>query len=284
MEEDIAAAEEPAESPAPVDEPSLLPPPSVERPRTGVVFGFFVVGLLLVAVLVLQVLNLVQANETRSDVDALDATVEDLNTNVAVLDGSVGVIKDQVESIEASQAAIIAGIAASGAQESAAPALPAGFLPRYEPGQQDRAIGLAVPGVAGPEYYSNTELEIDPSDGTRRVWLIWAHWCPHCQAELPPLSAWFEENGSSYNADLVTITTSIDETRGNPLMPYLDDSQFPFPVIIDADQELAARFGVSAFPFWVVTDADGTVMLRVTGRLNVDNVQRIFEQLDGMSA
>ena len=76
--------------------------------------------------------------------------------------------------------------------------------------------------------------------------------------------------------ELVTVTSSIDADRGNPLVPYLDESQFPFPVLMDETGSLAATFGTNAFPFWVITDAEGRVLLRQPGAFGTDQLPGLF--------
>jgi thioredoxin-related protein len=81
--------------------------------------------------------------------------------------------------------------------------------------------------------------------------------------------------------EIVTVTTSIDPERGNPLDEYLVEEQFPFPVVVDDELRLAGQMGVSAFPFWLVTDGDGTVLLRLSGYLEPARVMELASTLDG---
>ena len=139
--------------------------------------------------------------------------------------------------------------------------------------------------VTGVEYYTDTEMTVNPADGTARAWLVWAHWCPYCQQELPPLSDWYTENADLYpNVELVSITSSIDPARGNPLEPYLDELQLPFPAIVDPNLALAEQFGLSAYPFWIFTAGDGSTLLRVAGFLEIEQVAEIFGQLESLPA
>ena len=115
--------------------------------------------------------------------------------------------------------------------------------------------------------------------------MIWAHWCPYCQAELPDINTWWPENASRFpNVELVTVTSAIDDSRSNPVGEYLDTEQFSFPVIYDDTGAISQKFGTAAFPFWVVTDTEGTVVLRVAGALGVASVDQIFAQLETMSS
>ena len=138
--------------------------------------------------------------------------------------------------------------------------------------------------IQGVDAYTENVETYDPADGTKRVWMVWAHWCPFCQQELPELSDWYPTVEDQYSTELVTVTTSISPERGNPLEEYLDAEQFPFPVIVDPESALAVQMGVSAFPFWLVTDGDGEVLLRATGLLHIDQVINLFNQLENLGA
>ncbi len=204
--------------------------------------------------------------------NGIDRRVDDLSGDVAALEASVS---EQIAGIEAR---------ASAAPDTARPptaALPAGYLPLYDPQSPDGALGMQLGPLSGREYYSGTELTVDPADGTRRIWLVWAHWCPYCQQELPEVSAWYPTQDLD-GLEVVSVTTSIDPDRGNPLEPYLDGLALPFPVLVDSDLTMARRLGVSAFPFWVVTDGDGTVLLRTAGLLPIEQVQAIADRLAQM--
>lgn len=214
--------------------------------------------------------------EIRAQIESLDRRIVELETSVAGVSG-------QIEDIARSAAVAEASSAPSGA--TPAPALPAGFLPRFNNEGPDRAIGMTLSTIEGIDAYSDSVMTIDPADGTKRVWMIWAHWCPYCQQELPDLNAWWPEASGNYpTAELITVTTSIDPSRGNPLEPYLDDQQFEFPVVVDLEATIAAQMGVSAFPFWIVTDGDGTVLFRTAGLLEMERVETLFLQLEQFEA
>jgi thiol-disulfide isomerase/thioredoxin len=209
--------------------------------------------------------------------------IESLNQQITNLDSSIGDVSKQVDEIAVSAASAAANNAAGSA--TPAPAVPAGFLPRFSNQGPDQAIGMTLTTVEGPDGYGDSTLVIDPADGTKRVWMIWAHWCPYCQEELPELDVWWPQAKDQFpNAELVTVTTSMDPSRGNALEPYLESSQFVFPVVVDTDTKIAAQMGVNAFPFWMVTNGDGTVLFRSAGALHMDQVEQLFLQLEEFDA
>jgi thiol-disulfide isomerase/thioredoxin len=260
--------------------PAAPEPASPKRPRnwTTPLLGLIVV--LLVVVVGLQVLQLQRSHNVERHVVALEGDVTDLKP----LRRDVDLIGEQLDSLGDEVAAAV--------ETRSSPALIAtqagtGNLPEFVSTSNDPAVvnAMELPEISGPEYYSGQQVDYPAgSDGKARVWLVWAHWCPHCQNELPDLNAWWPENSSRFpDIELATVTTAIDETRGNPLDAYLDSSQFSFPVIVDQTGEISARFGTPAFPFWVVTDTSGKVVFRIAGELGIENVDQIFSQLETLS-
>ncbi len=231
-------------------------------------------------VIVLQALILQRLQSSDDDLTATRAALTNLQIDVQGIDDRIDTLDEQVGALAA-----VAGRSPGSATPSDPTSIPAGSLPPFTDPQNDPAVlGEYVLGeLTATEYYSSESTTISPSDGTARVWLVWAHWCPYCQQELPDLAQWWPQNAASFpNTDFVTVSTSADETRGNPLLPYLNESRFPFPVLMDDDLQIAAQFGTSAFPFWVVTDGDGKVVFRVAGAVGLDTVQAIFTQVEAL--
>ena len=239
------------------------------------------VVVMLVGVLVLQFIQLQRTADTNAEVAALAEDVTDLKP----LRRDVDVLGDQLAALDGQ---VTAAVNAAGASPVAVPTQdPNGGLPAFQDSANDPAVlgGMTLTSITGTEYYTGVETSYAPEDGKARVWLVWAHWCPYCQAELPDLTEWYPQNASRFpNVELVTISSAIDDTRDNPLIPYLDDEQFTFPVVMDETGELSQLFGTTAFPFWVVTDSEGTVVLRVAGALGIDSVDQIFSQLETMTS
>lgn len=247
--------------------------------RSKLLLGLVVV--LLIGVLALQVVQILQTAATNDEVAALAEDVTDLKP----LRRDVDILGDQLAALDGQ---ITAAVDAAGASPAAIPTQSAdGSLPQFQDSANDPAVigEMTLATVNGVDYYTGTENTWSADDGIARVWLVWAHWCPYCQAELPDLDAWWLQNSSRYpNVELVTISTAMDDSRSNPLIPYLDAEEFPFPVVVDETGEVSQLFGTTAFPFWVVTDAEGKVVLRVAGALGIENVDQIFDQLETMTA
>ncbi len=254
---------------------------STPRPRRN--RGTIALIALVVALVASQVYLVASLTATRNELAEISTELGAVASQVSGVDGIVFGINDKVDEVNARIDALEAGSTASSAP--LAPNAQAGSLPTFVQGQPDPAVGLVLGAVEGPDAYSGEIVTIEPSDGTKRLWMIWAHWCPYCQEELPTLTAMYDDLVADFpTVELTTITTSIDPSRGNPLDAYLDAGQFPFGVVVDDDLTLAGQLGVSAFPFWVVTDGDGTVLLRLTGYLDADRVLGLMTSLSEYEA
>ncbi|GBE21040.1 sporulation thiol-disulfide oxidoreductase A precursor [bacterium BMS3Bbin01] len=215
--------------------------------------------------------SLQKAND---DAATLESRIGGLQSRMAAMQSSLTNTENRLQAVESSPAPTL-DVSPVTAQD----------LPPFPGGGQDPAQGLTLGAVSGVWYSDGATHTIDPADGTPRAWLIWAHWCPYCQKELPIVKAWYEANAAENpHMQIVSITTAMDDTAANPLLPYLQEQQFPFPVIIDDSGALGRQFGVSAFPFWVFTAPDGTVLGRTAGLLPEDQMLAIFEQLETIGA
>ncbi len=149
--------------------------------------------------------------------------------------------------------------------ETGSPAITGETLPFLPEGGSDPALGMLAPEVSGTDF-DGTALSMT-NDGRAKVILFVAHWCPHCQREVPIVQDWLDSTTLPPNVDFYTISTSISSTRENyPPSAWLEREGWTAQVILDdAASSIGNAFGLTAFPFWVFTSADGTVMARVTG-------------------
>jgi thiol-disulfide isomerase/thioredoxin len=134
----------------------------------------------------------------------------------------------------------------------------------------DPAVGMTIPSVTGTGF-DGEEMELGP-DGTAKVILFVAHWCPHCQREVPLLVEHLAEQPMPDDVELLTVSTGVEVGAENyPPEEWLASEDWTAPVIADdEDGTIASTFGLSAFPYFVVVDAEGTVVARATGELTTE--------------
>jgi thiol-disulfide isomerase/thioredoxin len=143
-------------------------------------------------------------------------------------------------------------------------------LPPYESGTPDAAVGQPMPSLSGLDLAGNP-IEIGPDNGALAIVVV-AHWCPHCQAEIPVLSDWLASNQLPAGVQVVTVSTAIDPARPNyPPSAWLEREGWTQPTLTDDTNSGAlAALGMNSFPGFVFVNADGTVSQRTTGEISTE--------------
>ena len=148
-------------------------------------------------------------------------------------------------------------------------------LPVYAAGTQDVAVGLPAPTVTGADWEGNP-VSIE-ADGTSKIVLFLAHWCPHCQAEVPRVQDWVDAGNLPDDVELVSVATSTDRSRPNwPPQDWLVEEGWTTPVIMD-DQigTVAGNFGMAGTPFYVVLDGENNNLGRVSGEIGTEGLDAL---------
>ena len=143
----------------------------------------------------------------------------------------------------------------------------------------DPAIGMTLPTLTGigPD---GAAVVIGPT-GAPQIVAVVAHWCSHCQAEVPRIVAWLRDNSLPGGVTITTLSTSIDPARPNyPPSSWLAREGWTAPVLTDdaASSGLAA-LGIPSFPGFVFVHGDGTVAGRMVGELDPDQLAAIAATL-----
>jgi cytochrome c biogenesis protein CcmG/thiol:disulfide interchange protein DsbE len=137
-------------------------------------------------------------------------------------------------------------------------------LPPLPDGEDDPAIGTRAPAITSEQPGST--VEVVPGDGEPMLILFLAHWCPHCQAELPKYVE-LAEQGALDGLRTVAVATSTTPERPNyPPSAWLDEEGWAGDRFYDdRESTAAAAYGLTSFPFAVFVDADGNVVDRFSG-------------------
>jgi len=138
-----------------------------------------------------------------------------------------------------------------------------------EPIPANAEIGAAAPAFKAQPNNSEEPIMVDPADGTVRLIGFFAHWCPHCQREVPRVAQWLAENGVPEEIEIIAISTAVREGAPNyPPSEWFIDENWPTQILVDSEEsELATAYGLGGFPYWILVDATGTVMHRSSGEL-----------------
>ena len=158
--------------------------------------------------------------------------------------------------------------------ESLAP-MPGGVLvtdPSTEP-----SFGQVAPTLVGTDFDGN-EVTIG-ADGSPKVIYFLAHWCPHCQREVPEVQSLINADRVPDGLEIYAVSTAVDRGRGNfPVSTWLDDEGFtPVTMRDSAASEALLAFGNGGFPFAVYLDGDHQVIARSSGELGSDGIEQLWQ-------
>ena len=152
-------------------------------------------------------------------------------------------------------------------------------LPEFTDPAADAAVGQAVPTLTGTNL-DGEPISIGPGDGPMAV-VVLAHWCEHCQAEVPVLVDYLASTGMPEGVRLVGLSTSIDAARPNyPPSNWLENEGWTVPTMVDDGSSRAlAGLGMTSFPGFIFVDSDGQVVQRHSGRLSADEFDQAVRSL-----
>jgi cytochrome c biogenesis protein CcmG, thiol:disulfide interchange protein DsbE len=192
--------------------------------------------------------------------------------------------------------ALVAVLVGGGGDEATAPTVPAASgpsgtdaalsqgvvvdgepLPQGE-GSSDPAIGSPAPALSGFDY-AGQAVDIAPgTDGPMMVVFL-AHWCPHCNAEVPVLLDWEASGDLPAELQVVGVSTAVAADRPNyPPGQWLADKGWDWPVIADDVEQTAVQaYGVTGYPYITFIDADGNVVARTSGEQPIETLQALAD-------
>jgi len=144
----------------------------------------------------------------------------------------------------------------------------------------DPAVGMEIPKLAG-QTFDGSDLTIDPADGKPKVIVFLAHWCPHCQAEVPLIKEYIDSGNAPSDVEFYSVATQTDAGKANyPPSGWLAREGWQPPVLLDDSSGSAAQsYGAPGWPYMVFVGADGKVVQRGSGEVPMDQFEAAVQQL-----
>jgi len=153
------------------------------------------------------------------------------------------------------------------------------MLLALEDPDNDPARGKIAPVLNGFGF-DGAPLTIAPT-GKPMLVVFLAHWCSHCNAEVPRLIEW--KNSGTMPADMEVFGVSTgarDDAPNWPPSQWVVDKGWPWPVMADSeDQNAALAFGVSGYPGMILLDGNGKVLARRSGEASIEELKAWTQEL-----
>ena len=149
----------------------------------------------------------------------------------------------------------------------------------------DPAVGRVIPVISGADY-SGEAVVIGPDLGTPTLLVVLAHWCPHCNNEIPEINRVRDAGRWPDGLEVVGISSAVSADRPNfPPDRWLAEKDWTYPVIADAIDDDRQVFiagdalGTTGYPFMVLVDSTGTVRGRWSGERTADELVALVQDL-----
>ncbi len=170
------------------------------------------------------------------------------------------------------------GSSASGPQNRAV-TVKGAALPTMTDGGTDAGLGKQLPAITG-KTYAGDPISL-ATGGKPEIIFVVAHWCPHCNNEVPRIVKWMDQGRAPAGIRFVGVSTAVDSSAPHyPPSKWLDDENWKVPTLADSkDSEAAKALGTPGYPYILFVKADGTLAARTSGELAIDDLERMAKEL-----
>lgn len=144
-------------------------------------------------------------------------------------------------------------------------------LPQMPDAGADTGIGVKVPVVRGFNFHGDpVSLDIAAS-GTPTMVVFLAHWCPHCNREIPRILELNNQGGIPAGLRVVGVATGSRDDQANwPPSEWLAEMGWKWEKLADTQNgDAFGAYGGTSFPTMVLVGPDGTVVNRFSGEVEV---------------
>ena len=153
-------------------------------------------------------------------------------------------------------------------------------LPPLPEAGTDAGIGAAAPVVNGYDFNGDAVSLDVAASGAPTMVVFLAHWCPHCNREIPRILEWASTLGVPDGLRIVGVATGSRNDYPNwPPSAWLTDMGWKWETMADTqDGSAFAAYGGTSFPTMVLVGPDGTVKNRFSGEVEVADLDRLVRE------
>jgi len=135
---------------------------------------------------------------------------------------------------------------------------------------------VAAPVTAAPLDYSLPDLDGKTHSlaDYRGKWVIvnyWATWCPPCQAELPDLVQFYEDNK---NKGVVVLGVNTEDIGRDQLAQFVQTYLISYPILRSAPIDSSPLGPVPGLPTTYVVAPDGEPVARQVGPVTSEQLTK----------
>lgn len=127
----------------------------------------------------------------------------------------------------------------------------------------------AVQGNPAPGFtlkdLGGREVKLADLRGKVVVLNFWATWCPPCREEIPSM---MRLNQAMAGKPFQMLAVSVDEGGKGAVEAFFKQSGAMLPALLDTDQAVSKRYGLTGVPETFVIDKKGVILKKVIGAID----------------
>ena len=139
----------------------------------------------------------------------------------------------------------------------------------------------AVEGSTAPDFtlkdLNGKEVRLSDLRGKIVVLNFWATWCPPCREEVPSL---MRLNQAMAGKQFQMLAVSQDEGGKEAVEAYFKKSSNSLPALIDSDQKVGKRYGLTGVPETFIIDKNGIILKKIVGGLDWSSPEIVRDLTD----
>lgn len=141
------------------------------------------------------------------------------------------------------------------------------------------SYGKVAPELTGTNF-NGDPVTLKPDGRYKAVYFV-AHWCPHCQKEVPLVAQLISEGKVPANMDIYAVSTSVRPEAGNyPPQVWLNNVKLKANILRDDTASTALQaYGGGGFPYVIYLDGQDRVIARTSGELGLEGIQAMWEKV-----
>lgn len=148
---------------------------------------------------------------------------------------------------------------------------------RISDADSDPLFGSVAPTLTGTGF-DGSEVTIGPDGSPKAIYFV-AHWCPHCQAEIPLVQQLIDDGKVPDGFKIYAVSTAVNSGQGNypPAAWFSAEGFNPAVVRDDEDSSAFQAFGGAGFPYALYLDGENRIVARSTGSLDGPTTEQLWQ-------
>lgn len=141
---------------------------------------------------------------------------------------------------------------------------------------------FAKVGEAAPDFELRTldgnKAKLSDYKGKIVILNFWATWCPPCQAEMPHMQSFYEQNHNK-GIEIVAVNLTSSDRGLYKVKEFVNKHHLTFPILLDEEGTVENMYDTIAIPTTYIIDQEGFITEKITGPVNEERLENLVKDI-----